>query len=114
MRATLLLCLLTLSTLLAAQNSSEINSHKAAIERAQNVLVSTFDRSLPKVTLKFFLESESEGAKIEWEVNDCGEQTGDPAVNRGRDIPTCVEANFKLKDQRSVDVMVAVGTVKKG
>jgi hypothetical protein len=114
MRATLLVCLLTVPTLLAAQSSGDINSQKAAIERAQNVLVSTFDSSLPKVTLKFFLESESEGAKIEWEVNDCGEQTGDAAVDRGRDIPTCVEANLKLKDQRSVAVMVAVGSVKKG
>ena len=29
-------------------------------------------------------------------------------------MPTCVEASFTLKDRRSVDVMVAVGTVKKG
>ena len=24
---------------------------------------------------------------MQWEVNDCGEQTGDPALDRGRDIP---------------------------
>jgi hypothetical protein len=114
MRTTLLGCLLLFATIYAAQETREDKRDKAAIERAQSVLVSTFDSSLPKVSLKFFLESEGEGAKVSWEVNDCGEQTGDPAVDRGRDIPTCVEASFTLKDKRTVDVMTAVGTVKKG
>ncbi len=87
---------------------------KAALDKGQNVLISTFDSALPKVTLKYFLESESDGAKIEWEVNDCGEQTGDPAVDHDRDVPTCVEASFTLKDKRTVDVMVAVGSEKTG
>jgi hypothetical protein len=113
MRTTLLGCLLLVTTLIHGQNHREATRDKAAIERAQNVLVSTFDSSLPRVSLKFFLESESEGAKIAWEVNDRGEQTGNPAVDRGRDLPTCVEASFTLKDQRTVDVMIAVGTVKK-
>lgn len=86
----------------------------AAIERAQNVVVSTFDSSLPKVSLKYFLESEAEGAKVAWEMNDCGEQTGDRTVDRVRDLPTCVEASFTLKDNRTVSVVVGVGSVKKG
>ncbi|MGE5114542.1 MAG: hypothetical protein ACM3JB_27085 [Acidobacteriaceae bacterium] len=84
-----------------------------ALDNGQKVLVSTFDKSLPKVSLKFFLESESDGAEIRWEVNDCGEQSGNPA-DRGRDFPTCVEASFATEDGRTVDVMVAVGTAKKG
>ncbi len=96
------------------QAAHEKKMEQAAIERAQNVLVSKFDSSLPRVSLKFFLESEAEGTKISWEMNDCGEQTGNPSVDRGRDMPTCVEASFTLKDQRTVDVMVAVGTSKKG
>jgi len=114
MRTTLLGCLLLLTMIYVAQDARENRRDKATIDRAQNVLVSNFDSSLPKVSLKFFLESESEGAKVSWEVNDCGEQTGDPAIDRGRDIPTCVEASFTLKDKRTVNVMIAVGTVKKG
>jgi hypothetical protein len=112
MRTTLLACVLVLGVI--AQNFREQKMEKAAIERAQNTLVSTFDSSLPKVSLKFFLESEAEGAKVSWEMNDCGEQSGNPAVDRGRVMPTCVEASFTLKDRRTVDVMVAVGTAKSG
>jgi hypothetical protein len=112
MRTTLVACVLVLGVIV--QNVREQKLEKAAIERAQNTLVSTFDSSLPKVSLKFFLESEAEGAKVSWEMNDCGEQSGNPVVDRGRDLPTCVEASFTLKDRRTVDVMVAVGTAKRG
>lgn len=93
--------------------ASGSKQEKLALDKGQNVLVSSFDKSLPKVTLKFFLESESDGAEIRWEVNDCGEQSGNPA-DRGRDFPTCVEASFATEDGRTVDVMVAVGTTQKG
>jgi len=46
-----------------------------------------FDRSLPNLSLEFFLRNESGGTPIKWEVNHCGEQAGDPAIDRGRDSP---------------------------
>lgn len=107
-------CLLLASVLCLTQDRAVDAKEKAALDKGQNVLISTFDSALPKVSLRYFLESESDGAKINWEVNDCGEQTGDPAVDRERDVPTCVEASFTLKDKRTIDVMVAVGSVKTG
>lgn len=86
---------------------------KAAIQRAKNQLVSSFDRTLPRVTLEFFLKYESGGAPITWQVNDCGEQTGKPATDPGHDFPMCVEADFD-KDHAVVSVIVSVGTFKKG
>jgi len=71
------------------------------------------DNGLPKVSLEFFLNYESGGADIRWEVNDCGEQTGNPATDRGSDSPMCVKADF-AKDQTDVTVMVLVGTFQKG
>ena len=111
--------ILALAALLAAipscaQTGSREKADRAAIQYAQAILVSTLDRNLPRITLKFFLENESDGARIRWEVNDCGEQTGSPTVDRGRDFPMCVEAEVFLKDQRSLNVSVAVGTFKKG
>ena len=97
-----------------AQRSPRDKTDRAAIDYARSLLVSTLDRNLPKVTLEFFLENESDGARIQWEVNDCGEQTGSPEVDRGRDFPMCVEAEVFLKDQRSLNVSVTVGTFKKG
>jgi len=96
-----------------AQTSAPTKQEKAAIGRAKNQLVSSIDQSLPKVTLEFFLKYESGGAPITWEVNDCGEQTGNPETDQGRDFPMCVEADFD-KDHVAVSVMISVGTFKKG
>jgi hypothetical protein len=95
------------------QATSGDKQEEAAIQRAKNQLASSFDRALPKVTLEFFLKYESGGAPITWEVNDCGEQTGNAATDQGRDFPMCVEADFD-KDHAAVSIMVSVGTFKKG
>jgi hypothetical protein len=108
---TMLLCALSLTGTALAQTSD--SGDKMLIQRAQRLLVSKLDGSLPKVTLDFFLRYEAAGAEVRWEVNDCGEQTGDAATDRDRDIPTCVEADFDA-DQGSVTVMIAVGSVKQG
>jgi hypothetical protein len=51
-------------------------------------------------------------ATIEWEVNDCGEQSGDPS-DRDRDLPMCVQAGG-LKGDRKIAVLIGVGTFKRG
>ncbi len=113
MRGLILIGFLLLFASSWAQVSTPTKQEKAAIERAKNQLVSSIDHSLPKVTLEFFLQYESGGAPITWEVNDCGEQTGNPATDQGRDFPMCVEADFE-KDHTAVSVMLSVGTSKKG
>lgn len=96
-----------------AQSPPTDPTEKAAIDHAKTILVSSLDRSLPKITLEYFLQYESKGAPIHWEVNDCGEQTGDPATDPGRDFPMCVQADFDVQ-HRAVSVMIAVGTSRKG
>lgn len=102
------------AVLLWAQPPSASKEEKAAIRSAKNLLVSSFDRSLPNVSLEFFLKYEGGGAPIHWEVIDCGEQTGSPAIDHGHDSPICVEADFESKEQRTVAVLVSVGTLKRG
>jgi hypothetical protein len=50
---------------------------------------------------------------IRWEVNDCGEQTGNPA-NTPVDFPICAEAVIALSDGREAGLSIAVGTAQKG
>ncbi len=50
---------------------------------------------------------------IRWEVNDCGEQTGNPA-NTPADFPICAEAMIALSDGREAGLSLAVGTAQKG
>lgn len=88
-------------------------NEEAAVERAKTALASSLDPSLPKVTLEFFLNYESKGATIQWEVSGCGGQTEAPTKDREGDKLMCVEADFQ-KDQVSVAVLVSVGTFQKG
>lgn len=104
---------LLMSSCLAARSESSAKRDQAIIERTKNILASSFDSRLPKVTLEYFLQYESGGASIAWEVNDCGEQTGNPNADEGRDFPICVEADFDA-NHFNVTLMIAVGTVKTG
>jgi len=98
---------------LYAQSSPEEKKEKETIQHAKGLLVSTLDRSLGKVSLEYFLKYESAGAAIHWEMNDCGEQTGDPAVDKDGDFPICVETDFDV-DHRSITIFIAVGSSDKG
>lgn len=50
---------------------------------------------------------------IRWELNDCGEQTGNPA-NTPVDFPICAEAVIALSDGREAGLSLAIGTAQKG
>jgi hypothetical protein len=84
-----------------------------AIARVKALTISSLDRTLPKVTLEFFLKYEGEGAAIKWKVNDCDEPTRDAVVDHGRDAGMCVEADIGLKDGRAATVLVSVGKLNK-
>jgi hypothetical protein len=64
-----------------------------AIAAAKNASVQRIDPSLPDKPLeKWLREIVGHQARITWEVNDCGEQTGNPEDDKGRDFPMCIEA----------------------
>lgn len=113
MRPMICYLVLLLTGSLWAQSSPVNKTDKVAIERAKAMMVSSLDRGLPKVTLEYFLRYESNGAAIHWEVNDCSEQTGNPAADRRRNFPVCVEADFDVQ-RRTISVVVSVGIVSKG
>ena len=101
-----------ISLLAAAQESTR---DQRAIEQAQQTPVSMLEAGLPNQPLGQWLrDAVGPSAKITWEVNDCGEQTGNPDLDRGRDFPLCVEGVAKLTDGRLVSVSVAMGTFQKG
>ncbi|HYG98487.1 MAG TPA: hypothetical protein VD837_05095 [Terriglobales bacterium] len=96
---------------LLAQVASLTPADELVIARAKNTLVSELEPGMPKITLEYFLRSEV-NAELTWEINDCGEQTGNQSVDKGRDFPRCVEAKATLADGRLVVVMIAVGTMQ--
>jgi len=97
-----------------AQPSSANKTEEVAIQRAKSLIVSSFDHSLPNVSLEFFLKYEAEGARIKWAVNDSGDHTARPAIEQERGSLICVEAHFEFKGQTAVTVLVSVGTFDRG
>jgi hypothetical protein len=76
--------------------------------------VSLLDRALPAVRFNQWLRTEAgPDGRYQWEVNDCGEQTGAPGQNP-EEIPTCVEADAWLKDGREIVIMIGVEEPRKG
>lgn len=101
-----------ISLLVTAQQPAR---DQRAIELARQIPVSMLEAGLPNQPLvQWLAEAAGAGAKIDWEVNDCGEQTGNPDLDRGRDFPLCVEAIAKLANGRIANVFVVVGTFQKG
>jgi hypothetical protein len=93
----------------------ETRFEKRAVAAARSVPVSELDPKLPKIAFdRWLARTAGAGASIDWETNDCGEQTGNPRVDGGRDFPICVEATATLPDHRVVTVAMHVGTVRKG
>lgn len=90
-------------------------SDAAAIAAAKRTDVHRIEPSLPKQAFEKWLRGATGAhAEIHWEVNDCGEQTGNPSVDKGRDLPMCAEAQVALAGNRRLSVSLAVGVFRGG
>jgi hypothetical protein len=86
---------------------------QAAVRYARSFPVSKLERGLPSQRFDLWLRKlAGKRARISWEVNDCGEQTGSPA-DRGRDVPMCVEATA-LSFDLHISVSLGIGTFRRG
>jgi hypothetical protein len=98
----LLLC----ASLVSAEDPSAREAKPIALVRSTPV--SKLDPALPVVRFDQWLRTEAGAdARYQWEINDCGEQTGEPSQNP-REVPTCVEADAWLQDGREMVIMIAV------
>jgi hypothetical protein len=92
-------------TILAAKDANAARDARL-IAAAQNISVQRLDSLLPEMPLAKWLRIEAgEGAQFQWEVNDCGEQSG--SRNDQSPVPTCVESDVYLKDGREIILFMA-------
>jgi hypothetical protein len=88
---------------------------RRAIQAVRQTPVSKLERGLPSRSFDAWLmQLIGSNTAVNWELNDCGEQTGNPKFDRGRDFPMCVSAIATLMDGRRVDILIAVGTQHSG
>ena len=111
MRA-LLAVLLLLSAAAVAQSSAALEAR--AIATAKRVSARKLDAQLTDKPFAAWLSGYMpKGTKFEWESNDCGEQTGDPATTPA-DPPVCAQVTASKGDDRLAVIVIVVGTLKKG
>ena len=94
----------------------EKSPQELAIERVQKVVVRTVDGSLPERTLQSWLkEVFGPTASTRWDLGDCAEQTGNPAViEQTRELPKCVDASVSLDARRVLHLLFTVDLPKAG
>jgi len=84
---------------------------------AKSLPAKKYDKSLPSIpTGKWLTSILPPGIVAVWgnNVTDCGEQTGNPAIDRERDMPLCAEIELKKRDKPVGYLLLFVGTEKKG
>jgi hypothetical protein len=107
----LLSALFAMATVLPQQPREARNAQ--AIAAAKNVSVRELDSSLPRKSFLDWLNGVvSTGAARTWEINDCGEQTGQPEP--ALDFPVCAEVNVTLPQNRRLFISLSVGTHQTG
>ena len=85
------------------------------ISYAKNLRITRLEHGLPKATFaQWFRSVVGSEARIDWEINDCGEQSGNPADGSSINPPLCAQASAKMSDGRQASVLIAIGTHKRG
>jgi hypothetical protein len=109
------LTLFVVSGLIASGSATAQITADQAIGFIDQLPASKLDPSLPKTPfLNWLNELVGPAAKIHWEMNDCSELTGVPAVDDERDISVCIEATILLSERQKIGIAVRIGTERKG
>ncbi len=108
--------MLVVVTLLAATvHGQSPPRDRRLIAYAKNLPASKLDCQLSNRRFISWLRSVvGIGVKIDWEINDCGEQTGNPNDGSSINPPLCAQAHADMGDGRDVYVLILVGTHKAG
>jgi hypothetical protein len=83
---------------------------------AKSLMAKDYDESLPSIPIQEWLRSMlPNGLVALWNpaITDCGEQTGDPEIDKNRDMPMCAEIELKENGISVGYLLLMIGTQKK-
>ena len=111
-----LVTILILGSALCATTIAKTSARdRRMIAYAKNLPASKLDSQLPNQRFASWFRSLVRiGTKITREINDCGEQSGNPRDGSSINPPLCAQAHANLADGRQVYVLIGVGTHKAG
>ncbi|HVZ21233.1 MAG TPA: hypothetical protein VG871_09245 [Vicinamibacterales bacterium] len=86
-----------------------------AVAAAKVTIARDIAPSLPRVPLDTWLRDlAGPAAIVTWADSDCGERTGNPALDQGRDVPLCADVRIALASGRTLSLSFLVGTWQHG
>jgi hypothetical protein len=86
----------------------------AFVTAARNLSVRRLESGLPDMTLERWMRKlAAHNTGVQWESNDCGEQTG-TAADTARDVPVCAQASAEAVNGGVLSVSVVLGTLNRG
>ena len=99
-----------------------LSPHPAAaddekVSFAKSLTAREYDNTLPSIPIEKWLRSIlKESIVIEWGayITDCGEQTGNPEIDKERDIPLCAEVELKEDNNLVGYLLFFIGTENEG
>jgi hypothetical protein len=95
--------------------SPQAPSQAAAISVAKNAVVQDMEKTQPRETFEVWVQRLAGApAALKWSTNDCGEQTGNPTLDKGRDLPICAEVQVALAGDRQLSLSLVVGSTSRG
>lgn len=107
--------LFSLFTMVMSIRTVQRPEESRIISHGKGIRVSKLDNRLPRQRFDWWLQRMvGPKAKLHWETNDCGEQTGAAGADTSRDIPTCVEVETRLSSGSRLVVTIVVGSVQTG
>ena len=109
--------LLSIAVFMILSTASPMLADDDYVSYAKSLPAKKFDKSLPSIpTEKWLASSLPSSIEAVWgnNVTDCGEQTGDPEIDKKRDMPLCAEIELKEKGKLVGYLLLLVGTEKKG
>jgi len=100
---------------LAPAKMGELESRATALVKKTDV--AALDPQLPSQHFEQWFRNTMGGAdSYTYELNDCGESSGDPDTDNQRDLPLCVEARAQSEPELELEtsVILQVGTQRQG
>ena len=111
----LLTILFSMISMVTSIEPGERPEERQIISYGKGIKVSRLDSKLPRERFDRWLQRiAGPKAKLNWEANDCGEQTGEGRAGARGSVPTCVQVEARLTSSVRVVVMIVVGSVQTG
>lgn len=113
MKLILLLCIVLL--FLLSPHPAAADDEKVSFSKS--LTANEYDNVLPAIAIEKWLRSIlKESVAIEWGayITDCGEQAGNPEIDKERDIPLCAEVELKEENRLVGYLLLFIGTENEG